>query len=559
MGGEALTGVWNADTATVSIASVTGDVVISCTGVEQSTGGIVDTSPVVGIDSQITTHSGAVYENTTSFVTEFFNLPKAEFTAEDSAVLRFYTPYMSGDTGTPKIHMHYNDDYVTEVNQGTPKYPESADNTATLSGVNGTINRFRMSIYKSCKDYCYAYWDATGDVLFAGSESPYYGMANIDGTMAGGGSAPEAASVMSVDDDYAQDYGVSILSLVTDESASVATDAGLDVAYAAVIEEAKNAWMLEANGNVDKIPLIIHTDQHGQFSKPLWDTIDGIVDWYEISKVVNLGDTTGHWTDADTDHPLTKCDALEDYLTSMESVPYSKRIEVFGNHDTWKYENEAYSGLTPQNYLRKYFKNIYARGKDNYGNMVVYDDRYNVKYLIISGMAYDSEIGGYSHFIIPSASWDWIIEQLEQADGYDVVILSHVPLGDANAAIISPVGEEIQYSAGAVDWISRADLWAARKNRTSGSFTDQYGAVHAYDFTGCDGDLLCGLHGHQHEDGYYYVGDSLMDVFFDAYYINPKAFYFVLIDRENRQLNIWKADDSPKYQNYRIPLDKSAE
>ncbi len=34
MGGEVLTGVWNADTATVTIASVTGDVIISCAGVE---------------------------------------------------------------------------------------------------------------------------------------------------------------------------------------------------------------------------------------------------------------------------------------------------------------------------------------------------------------------------------------------------------------------------------------------------------------------------------------------------------------------------------------------
>lgn len=35
MGGEVVTDVWNADTATVTIASVTGDVMISCAGVEQ--------------------------------------------------------------------------------------------------------------------------------------------------------------------------------------------------------------------------------------------------------------------------------------------------------------------------------------------------------------------------------------------------------------------------------------------------------------------------------------------------------------------------------------------
>lgn len=43
MGGEVLTGVWDADTATVTIASVTGDVIISCAGVVQGSTEIVDT------------------------------------------------------------------------------------------------------------------------------------------------------------------------------------------------------------------------------------------------------------------------------------------------------------------------------------------------------------------------------------------------------------------------------------------------------------------------------------------------------------------------------------
>lgn len=591
MGGEVVTDVWNADTATVTIASVTGDVMISCAGVEIPS--IVDTTAKIaaydkgyywGAQMEASEYSGACvtepyryaqdvdklkahanYDATNDCMTSVTMFPKVMYYVPNAKFIEAGNSLVSAKT---KIAL-YRDDTIYNISSMTLN-----KETGTTSGGKDTNFLYgtgiAFTLFTADVDDSYAYWSVAdnqiapvgvrhGDVIFAGKNTPYYGMANIDGTMAGGGSGTENASALSVDDDYAMDYGISTLSLVTDESARVATDTGLDVAYASVIEEAKNAWMVEANGNTDKIPLIIHTDQHGNFSKPLWDTIGKMVDWYEISKVANLGDTISAWADADADHPLTKNVELEAYIESMESVPYSKRIEVFGNHDTWKIVDGNTVGLSPQNYLRKYFKNIYARGKDNYGNMVVYDDRYNVKYLIISGMAYDSEIGGYSHYVIPSASWDWIIDQLEMADGYDVVVMSHVPLGSAGATATDPTGEISGETVGSFSWVARTDLWTARKNKTSGSFTDQYGVTHAYDFTRCDGELLCGLHGHQHYDGYYYAGDALLDAFFDAYYISPRAIHFVLIDRENRQLNVWKVDDTPQVQNYQIPLDKPAE
>ena len=593
MGGEALTGVWNADTATVTIASVTGDVIISCTGVEHGADGIEDTSPKIaeydvgwywGSSIAPSPYSGAcitesypvavntdaykaldTYDSENDYLTTTTPFPCIKYCTPNTKFLE------NGNTvSSTKTKIAWFKDGVAVQIASNNSYKDGSEQKTTAGAKGSTDSLYysavSFTLFADDADDSYAYWDISpgqiapigvrsGDIIFAGKNTPYYGMANIDGTMAGG-TTPETASAMSVDDDYAMDYGVGTLSLVTDDSASVATDTGLDVAYASAIEAAKNAWMVEANGNVDKIPLIIHTDQHGNVSKSLWDTIDKMVDWYEISKVVNLGDTISAWADADADHPLTKSAELEAYLESMGSVPYSKRIEVFGNHDTWKIVDGNTVGITPQNYLRKYFKNIYARGKDNYGNMVVYDDRYNVKYLIISGMAYDSEIGGSSHYIVPSDSWDWIISQLEQTDGYDVIVMSHVPLGNSGESVTDPTGETMDSTVGAVDWVVRTDFWTARKGKTSGSFTDQYGVVHNYDFTNCNGELLCGLHGHQHYDGYYYVGGSLLDAFFDAYYISPKAIHFVIVDRENRRLNVWKVDDSPAYQNYQIPLDK---
>ena len=361
----------------------------------------------------------------------------------------------------------------------------------------------------------------------------------VSGGSSNSGTSTEV-STLSVDDDYASDYGVSTLSLITDEAETLATETGINAEFATVIETAKNEWMIEANGNINKIPLIIHTDQHTNFLKPLWDTISGLVDWYDVGKVINLGDTVNAYVNSDAEHPYTKCADLENYIASMESVPYSKRIEIFGNHDTWQTVDGATVGITPHNYLNKYFRNIYARKADNYGNFVVYDNNYNVKYIAVSGFAYDSEKGGYSHYIIPSDSINWIISEMEKEDGYDVIILSHVPLNKVN-------------------WTSLNALWASRKLKTSGSVTDEYGVVHDFDFTSCDGELLCGLHGHNHEDGCEYINDVLLSNWFDAYYISPRCIHFVLVDRENGQLNIWKVDDTPQYQNYQIPFNKPTE
>lgn len=366
------------------------------------------------------------------------------------------------------------------------------------------------------------------------------------------------AEISTVDEDYAMDYGISAAALVTDEAST--TKITIDSAYAAVIEEAKNAWMLECNGNIDKIPLVVHTDQHSYYtSSELFDFIAEIVNWYDVGKVINLGDTAGSWVDADTEHPTLSCTALENYLTATASVPFSKRIEVFGNHDTWGDNADGTGRYTPQNYLYKYFRNIYARRADNYGDFVVFDDNYNVKYLAVSGMAYDSELGGYSHYVINPDSLRWIIAELEKADGYDVIILSHVPLGVSSAIVTNPIdGTSETKGVGGVNSKLLTELWTGRKDKTTGTVTDEYGTSYAFDFTSCNGELLCGLHGHVHEDGYYYIG-NLLDAYFDCYYQSPKAIHFVIVDRENRRLNVWKVDDTPQYVNYQIPLDKPTE
>ena len=530
------------------------------------TGGTVDTTAVIEHENKMCMNGGGLGDNSSAGVTKFYDLPALIEGSGDTLTLCYWIPRTAEDFGISQLHWYYDDTFVVEWGQQYTAPDAFTESERTLTYSSSPVNKVRFTVYPSCISLSYAYIKDTGDVLFAGADSPYYGMANIDGTPAVGDpgtdvpdSGTDTVSVLSVDDDYAMDYSVSAASIITGDSGTIAAATGLDAEYAAAIESAKNAWMIEANGSTDKIPLILHTDQHGYFSKPLWDTIARMVDWYEISKVVNLGDTVPRWIDADEEHPLTVCDELAQYNESMSSVSYSRRIEVFGNHDT----NKAIDGkdvrMVPQGFLRKYFKNIYARRGDSYGNMVVYDDTYNVKYLIYSGLGQDDRVGSF-YYCTFTESVDWIIRELSKADGYDVVLLSHINVGySSSEAFVDPTGENNTAPTGSTGAGACRDLFIARKNKASGTVKDQFGVTHEYDFTQCDGELLCGLHGHEHSDGYFYLGGALLEVLFDAYFSAPKAFFFVLIDRENRQINVWKVDDTPKVQNYQIPMDAPGE
>lgn len=502
MGGEVVTGACNADTATVTIPSVTGDVVVSCAGVaipsevriyptftkgkpDDTTGAVASTGS--RFTSELIDCSQYALKIAVPATSEYFNETEATckcgvyaYQADGTYIgkaLTVWTTVNKGETVQVKAGAYYR---VTFTATGC------LSNDAALSFCNNDLELYHITV-------------------------PI---------------VEENASVAElVDNDYAMDYGVAMASLVTDNAM---TDSGeLDTNFAAVVETAKNDWMTEANGNIDKIPLIIHTDQHSNFDKPLFDFISKIVDWYDVGKVINLGDTVNDYGAED----LLNHSGLDAYVESMTNIPYSKRIEIFGNHDTWGDPADGTGRFTPQNHLFKWFRNIYARRFDNHGSFVTYDNNYNVKYVVVSPFAYDSDLGGYSHYTLSSATIDKIISELEKVDGYDVIVLSHVPLNTRFPA-----------------------MWEGRKAKTSGSITDEYGIVHAFDFTGCNGELLCCLHGHNHKDEHGFIG-VLQNVGFDAFYNSNHCIYFVLVDRENRQLNIWKVDNTPQSQNFQIPFD----
>lgn len=614
MGGEVVTGAWNADTATVTIQSVTGDVMISCAGVEQGTGEVIDTSPVIA-------HSGYAYRSVST------TSPNVTLTAKAGmCVTKIYE--FTPNVAAIEAHPSYDKDlgYINEANQigmfvhfiPNKKYLESgatdpgntykksayfvdgelqktiydnlisqstkgvASNGVAKNVLQKTVNGIAFTLFEADAEDSYAYWTKTngpgtyqenavlpvgvndGDIIFAGKNTPYYGMTNINGTTGGGAAS---VSELSFDDDVAQNYAVASASILgEDTAADPNTEYGISSELAAVIDEVRTAWMTEYGGDYRKIPLVITTDQHNRTNSGIFNMLGKTLSLHDVSKVMNLGDTVSvEWYDEDTTKPLVSCAQLEKWCKSIKEIPFSKRLDVYGNHDTW-YGNYADEGNTigtrypaNQSHLDQYFRNIYARRNNNNGWFVIRDDYFNVKYVVVSGFEYD---GGVT-FRIGTKQMQFIIDEFSKNDGYDIVVVSHVPLYYQPSTEVYPTGmTPSDAGSETISRVSNVDtdaLFNGRKNKTSGSVTDSDGVEHTFDFSGCTTDILCGLHGHIHMDAYNYVGgNGLMSATFD--WFDGSTIHFALIDRINRQMDIWKVEgDSLTYQNYQVPLDKPAE
>ena len=594
MGGEALTGVWNPDTATVIIASVTGDVIISCA----ATMGVDTTAVIaqenVGYSGTMTLNKKdgicvtKIYEYTPDIealkASQYYDAENDYLTTGGAnGGLKWYTPSVkfqaaggstSGMTTSCSKVVYFRDaspaQYISnscltgsEPKEVAGQFQRYGTNEMYSNGVAFTLSMLDI-------DDSYAYWYKPlagtvlpigvreGDIIFAGKNTTYYGLANIDGTKHG----EQATGELSLDDDVAMNYAVATTSVLGDEpNINPSTAYGLSKEFTDIITSAKKEWMTEYAGDFRKIPIIVSTDQHGRRSEGIFNLIGKTFSMHDISKVMNLGDTISEWGDSDTEHPLLSNSTLEAWCESVKAVPFSKQLNVFGNHDTW-YGNHADDGNpigtrypSSQAHLYQYFRNVYARRTNNNGWFVVHDDQFNVKYLVISAFEYQ---GGMS-FRLGTAQMKFIIEELTKNDGYDIVIVSHVPLLDDPTQNVYPTGDT-STTTYRVSALNTDALFSARKTKGSGTITDSDGVEHSYDFTDCESELLCSLHGHTHYDCYLHLNDRLLVNAFD--WFDDSTFFLALIDRANRQLKVWKIEAPggvPTYQNYQIPFDKPTE
>ena len=510
MGGEVVTGAWNADTATVTIQSVTGDVVISCAGVEQT--GPVDTSPVIAEYNRSLGLSGDVGPTNGGCYTDFYAIPDGA-----GAVVLYFADAEDVAFGTFGKFQYWND--TEQVDYWSPVASRNVEKSYKLASGE---TRFRTSLAINGIDDSYAYDSATGYIYFAGANTKYYGMTNIDGSTSGESAVSVASEV---------DNQVAMLSLSTGETVDTSAYSGLSDDYVVMVQTNYDAMMAECLGDYNKIPIIVHTDQHGRIgaNNQVMKLIGDMVNWYEVSKCINLGDTVADRFDTTV---------LGNYLSATkDSIPLSKRLDVYGNHDVWD-SNDSQKYTVDQKRLSPYFKNIYARRHGNNGYFTVFDDYYNVKYLVISDLEYPDT--NYSTRRITTAQAKFIVSELSEDDGRDVVLVSHVPLDSDEVT-----SRDSTYQAYSEKFLSDTTahnsfmtMIAARKNKTSGTFTDSEGISHTYDFSNVSGDLLMSLHGHAHFEAYRTFENSITEFIFDWFYGN--TFYFAYIDRKEKKFKVWK-------------------
>lgn len=288
-----------------------------------------------------------------------------------------------------------------------------------------------------------------------------------------------------------------------------------------------------ANGS---IPFFISTDQHsGGVEQHRWaNNIDS--DNVNFASI-NLGDTV---------YDIYGESQLNGILARTKQVKHY--IGVVGNHDAWWRGDD----VPNVHQLTKYFHSTYDRevttGKNS--SYSVIDRKHAVKYVIVDTYS-DVGVskGNVTNDQLTGDLADWLIAELSD-DKRDIILLQHWMLYAPARVYTYRNGNPCTDGIGGVQALR--GLVTARKNKTSGSVTDKDGVAHAYDFTGCEHDLLCALHGHQHEEMYAKL-DNLLCYVAD-WYGNSRSCTFGLIDRANQKLRVWKFDSTAVYDELVLDL-----
>lgn len=313
-------------------------------------------------------------------------------------------------------------------------------------------------------------------------------------------------------------------------------DGQFDDNWKAMVKANYDEFIAECDGDPDKIPMIVHTDQHGAIDADceLYEYLDEIVDWDKISKIINLGDTVD---------PSFNVTDLINYRAATQCLPSAKRIEVIGNHDRFFVPTETGALI---DYL--FFPTEGAVRSADRKAFTVTDEQFGVRYLAVDTKIFP---WNYGDGVLFPEQIDFIIGELEKQTDTDIVLLSHPYL--FKDKVIRRNGETFtgsEFFIGTADKYtdvkqSFVDMLSARKNKTAGVLIDCDGKEHPYDFTACESDFLMALHGHHHTEGYE-TKDGITEFLFqsmtkdNAKNTEPWCFYFAYIDKEAKTFKCWK-------------------
>lgn len=295
-----------------------------------------------------------------------------------------------------------------------------------------------------------------------------------------------------------------------------------------IIDEAYRKLLNIYKENPDIIPIFVCTDSHRwspQHPQRFVNNID--TDGMKIANI-NLGDdVTECWEDLKFD-------------TIYNNIRYIKNyIGVCGNHDKW-----GGTGTT-EYFLRRIFTSQNAEyiGKSKRCCYSVTDGKHNVKYIVFD--PYYAPNSGVPMVSIPTQVAKWVINELSKNDGYDIIFLNHQPLTDNN---IHRDGTKQTWKMESYEepiFNALFNVLKDRKNKRKGTYTDTDGIDNQYDFSQCENDLLCLLHGHSHEE-LYYIEDGLTSYVCDWDGAESTGYKstFIAIDRSEETLIVLIAKGS---------------
>lgn len=268
------------------------------------------------------------------------------------------------------------------------------------------------------------------------------------------------------------------------------------------------------------IPFFISTDQHGTGLAPNRWVNNRDSDGMNIVNL-NLGDTVTDYFN------LTQ---LNDILTQTRQI--KNYIGVIGNHEcVYKYES-----MNEYDLCRTFITTNLERrmNPDNENCYSVIDTLHNVKYIILEEYAIHDDGAGFDRGLTGKTT-DWLISELKD-DNYDIVILKHWPFKfGSRGQWTQRDGTVLSNESAYLEELT--DMMIARKNKTSGTFTDIESTSHDYDFSTCKTNLLCALHGHNHGE-YYGTANNFLCYATDTM-LNDTSCTFGLIDRDTGKLRVW--------------------
>lgn len=271
----------------------------------------------------------------------------------------------------------------------------------------------------------------------------------------------------------------------------------------------------------DAIPFFIQTDGHGRLNegnKGCHNLAESVMRYIPN---LQLGDYASYYSNGN--NPANH---------ASSSAGIANYFSAMGNHEFMLSSSDTGLASLPV-LVASYTPPQGVLGSETYGYYKKVDTKYGVKFLVTQPHIPDENNSSGFVTKMTSDQYEWLINELEANDDYDIIFLQHEGL---NGTYTKLDGTTYNVNYPAIDVNT---ILSARKAKTSGSYTDSYGVTHLFDFTRCTTDLLCSFHGHWHVISYMTKQALGFPVFVGRDMTNNGDCVYGIIDREGGYMYIY--------------------